>query len=101
MKTNRTYSLKASTNGYIAKRDARFDGKTEITIESGLSLNDARKKLLALFNECFCDELPYVGNWGLAVMLTSGRAFGATKTFSDGTRSFDYDGRRFFIEVEE
>ena len=42
----------------------------------------------------------YADNWGMAVILTKNRAFSATRTCGDGTRSFEYDGRRFFIEEE-
>ena len=42
----------------------------------------------------------YAANWGMAVILTKNRSFSASPTFRDGTRSFEYDGRRFHIEEE-
>lgn len=94
----KTYRIVASTNQYIANRDSMFNGKCEVVLESGLTLKQAHAGLLDLFNRMY-DEL-YAENWGMAVILTKNMAFGATPTFSDGTRSFDYDSRRFYIEEE-
>lgn len=98
-----TYKIIAQTNGYIANKDAQFNGKTEITIETGLELKEAYKVLLNMFNEKYADnaEVGYAANWGLAVIRSRNYVDGATPTFSDGTRSFDWDGRRYAIEAEE
>ena len=48
-----TYRIKSRTNGYIASRDAAFSGKTEVTITNGLTMKEARKKLLQMFNRTF------------------------------------------------
>ena len=42
-----TYSVIATTNGYIASRDLMFDGNVRVTLASGLSLDEAREKLLS------------------------------------------------------
>jgi len=43
--TNKTFKISASTNGYIASRDAVFNGKTNVTLADGLSYDDARAYL--------------------------------------------------------
>ena len=93
-----TYSIKARTNGYTASRDAEFNGKTEISIKDGLTMKDARKELLSMFNRKYGTSYT---NWWTAVRETRNDVFGARPTFSDGTRAFDYDGRTYFIEREE
>ena len=93
-----TYRIKSRTNGYIASRDAAFSGKTEVTITNGLTMKEARKKLLQMFNRTFGTSYT---NWGIAVRMTIDDVFGARPTFSDGTRAFDYDGRTYSIEKEE
>jgi hypothetical protein len=96
----KTYKIMAHTESYIANRDSMFNGKCDVTLESGLTLKEAHKRLLDLFNTMYRDEY-YAANWGMAVLLTRKRAFfGASPTFRDGTRSFEYDGRRFHIEED-
>lgn len=92
------FKIVGRTNGWIAKRDTQFKGKTEITITGNLTLKEAQRKLLSMFNECY--ELD-CKNWGMAVIARKKRAEGAYKTHEDGTRSFDYDSRTFSIEEEE
>lgn len=46
MKTS-TYKIKGLTNGYIASRDINFNGKTEIELATGLTYDEARKKLVS------------------------------------------------------
>ena len=89
----KTYKIIGQTNGYIAQRDIIFNGKTEIVIERGLTLKEAQKKLLDMFNE---DYETYFRNWGLARCHYPFN----TSTFEDGTRSYDYDSRGYGI-VEE
>lgn len=83
------------TSGYIANRDRKFNGKTTVVIESGLTLKKAQKKLLDMFNNDYDTSYP---NWGMAVIRTKNNVEGATRTFKDGTRSYEYDSRRFYIE---
>lgn len=92
------YRIIGKTNSYIANRDAKFRGKTEIVVEDRLSLKEAYSKLLSMYNEMYKDERPYAHNWGLAVIQSQSYAFGAVPTFSDGTRRFEYDGRSYSIE---
>ena len=89
------YRIIGETNGWIAARDSQFKGKTEIVIDDNLTLKEAQRKLLSMFNECY--ELG-CSNWGAAVIATKSRVFCAYKTHDDGTRCFDYDGRTFSIE---
>ena len=96
----KTYKIMAHTESYLANRDPMFKRKCDVTLESGLTLKEAHKRLLDLFNTMYRDEY-YAANWGMAVILTKDRAFSATPTFRDGTRSFEFDGRRFYIEEEE
>ena len=86
------------TDGYIAKRDTQFNGKTAIIVAGNLTLKEAQRKLLLMFNDCY--ELN-CSNWGMAVIARRYRAVGAFKTRNDGTRCFEYDSRYFSIEEEE
>lgn len=92
------YKIVGYTNGYLAKRDPMFNGKTTVVIESDMDIKEARKALLDLYNRKFEWERPTAHNWGMAVIQSSNKPFGASKTFVSGTRSFDWDGRRFAIE---
>ena len=100
MRKMRTYKIVATTNGYIARRDIMFNGRTEVTLESGLTLKEARKILLEMFNGYFDWEYGYSPNWGIAVIKSAKRIEGATATYKDGTRSFGWDSRTFSIEEE-
>ena len=93
----KTFKIIGRTNGWIAARDSQFKGKTEIVIADNLTLKEAQRKLLSMFNECY--ELG-CSNWGMAVIASKERAEGAYKTHDDGTRCFDYDSRTFSIEEE-
>lgn len=92
------FKIVGRTNGWIAERDSLFKGKTEIIVAGNLTLKEAQRKLLSMFNDCY--ELDCC-NWGMAVIASKKRAEGAYKTSDDGTRSFDYDSRTFSIEEEE
>lgn len=91
------FKIVGRTNGWIAERDTQFKGKTKIVIADNLTLKEAQRRLLSMFNDCY--ELN-CSNWGMAVIATKERAEGAYKTSEDGTRSFDYDSRTFSIEEE-
>lgn len=89
----KSYKIIGKTNGWIAQRDSLFKGKTEITIESHLTLREAQKKLLDFFNE---DYETFYPNWGLAV----GNHRFDCGSHSDGTRYYEYDSRYFSIEED-
>ena len=86
------------TDDWVAKRDTQFNGKTQIIVAGNLTLKEAQRKLLSIFNDCY--ELG-CSNWGMAVIATKSRDFCAYPTHEDGTRSFDYDSRTFSIEEED
>lgn len=88
-----TYKIIVRKNPYIAQRDIHFNGKTTITIESGLTLKEAQQKLLLYFND---DYGTYFSNWGL---VRCHHPFEAS-THKDGTRSYEYDSRKYSIEKE-
>lgn len=88
-----TYKITGNTNGWIANRDIHFNGKTQITIKSGLSLKEAQTALLGFFNE---DYETYFWNWGLVRCNHPGHS----SSFQDGTRSYEYDSRYYRIEEE-
>ena len=96
----KTYKIIGKTNGWIAQRDSMFQGKTEVLIESSLTLKESHQKLLDMYNERFSEERPYASNWGIAVIQSARQVDGAAATSRNGTRSFDYDGRIFSIEEE-
>ena len=92
------FKIVGCTNGWIAERDTQFNGKTEIIIAGNLTLKEAQRKLLSMFNDCYDLNC---SNWGMAVIARKKCAEGADETYEDGTRSFDYDSRTFSIEEEE
>lgn len=89
----KTYRIVGKTNGWIASRDIDFNGKTNITIEEGLTLKEAQEKLMDMFNS---DYETYYKNWGL---VRSHHPYEAN-TYQDGTRSYEYDSRAYCIEEE-
>ena len=95
----KTYKIIGKTNSYIANRDARFNGKTEILVMGNLTLKEAQKELLAMYNGEFGGERAYAPNWGIAVIQSKNSAFGAG-SHPDGTRFFEYDSRVFSIEEQ-
>lgn len=65
--------------------------------DSHLSLKCAQERLLQMFNERF-DE-GYAKNWGRAVIASENKGYiKAFATDNYGMRSFDFDGRTFYIE---
>lgn len=92
----KTYKIELRfQNPYIGSRNGGNK-----TIESGLTLPESQKKLLDLYNEKYDGERPFALNWGLAVIQSKPFIFGANKSNSDGTRSFDWDSRLYIIEPE-
>lgn len=98
MKKEKLYQITGTTNGWIAQRDLKFNGKTKIIIEKDLTLKEAYKKLLDMFNSDYEDEGIYAKNWGIAVRISKYRA---SRTYSDGTRRYEYDSRYYSIEEQE
>lgn len=92
------YNIIAETESYIANRDSMFNGKTSVILERGLSLKESQDKLLDMYNHYYEGERPYACNWGMAVIHSRKKIYGANDTYRDGTRFFDYDGRRFKIK---
>lgn len=86
------YRIIGKTNGWIAQRDSKFNGRCEITIADQLNLKEAYKKLLDMYNEDNCNY-PSAPNWGVAVHQNRG----ACATFTDGTRSYKCDSRTYEI----
>ena len=85
------------TDDWVAKRDTQFNGKTQIIVARNLTLKEAQRKLLSMFNGYY--ELN-CSNWGMAVIARKKRAEGACKSHEDGTRCFIYDSRYFGIEED-
>lgn len=90
----KTYKITGKTNPWIAARSNLFNGKTEITITKGLTLKEAQRKLLEFFNE---DYRTYYSNWGLVRCNHPHDSC----SYHDGTRSYEYDSRHYFIEEDE
>ena len=99
-KNEMRYNIVAETNGYLAKRLGEFNGKCRVVKSSGLTLKEAQKELLRMYNEMFEDERPFARNWGFAVIQSHRHVDGAFPTHSDGTRTCEYDGRRYITEEE-
>lgn len=66
----KNYKIVGRTNGWIASRDIHFNGKTEITIESNLTLREAQKKLLD-FSMRIMIPIIRIGVWCVATIMTS------------------------------
>ena len=96
----KTFKITGRTNGWIAARDLNFNGRTEITLVNGMTLKQAQEKLLDFYNEDYANERGFAPNWGIAVMNSRKSIFGANPTLSDGTRSYEYDSRKYSIEEE-
>lgn len=91
----KTYKIIGRTNSWIAQRDAKFSGKCEIIIKSGLSLQDACKELLSMFNNTY--EVSYP-NWGVVMNSNIGKDW--CTHFDDGTYRYEYDSRIYMIKEE-
>lgn len=92
----KTYRIIRRTNPYLAQRC--HGGKTYEVLHEGLTLKEAYKILLDMYNE-YADH--YMPNWGMAVSHDINGSAEAHKTHRDGTRSFDWDSRIYSIEEEE
>ena len=88
--------MKANNTTYciVIKKDGdRF----RRVVFKGLSIEEARKELLDMFNRDF--DTNYT-NWGLAVNATKKMTDHACETFSDGTRWYCYDTKKVYIEED-
>lgn len=92
----KTYKITLTfSNPYIGSRNGG-----NRTLSDKLSLHQAYKELLDMYNEKFGCERSYASNWGIAVLQSRRFADGACETFPDGTRCFSWDSRTFQIEEE-
>ena len=85
------YKITGRTNGWIASRDINFNGKCVIVIKENLTLREAKKELLRMYNY---DYDTCWSNWGLAVIHSKFNAWSG----SDGIRRYEYDSRVYAIE---
>ena len=90
----KTYRIVGRTNGWIANRDANFRGKCEVTFKESLTLREAQKELLRMYNY---DYDTCWSNWGLAVIHSNGNAWSG----DDGIRRYEYDSRVYSIQEIE
>lgn len=95
--SNQTFSVIATTNGYIASRDLMFNGSPRIVLASGLSLEEAREKLLTLWNERVDDDYQ-ADTIEEAAELSSSRLDRMEER--GGLPSFEFDSRVFTIEPD-
>jgi len=72
---------------------------TSVELNTGLSLREAQKMLLSMYNKDYQDERPYCNNWGLAVIQSNRYGVGAYNTC--GSRCYEYDSRVYTIEEDE
>lgn len=75
------YRIYGSTNTYIANTDPRFSGSTKIVIAEDLTLDEAKKQLLEIYENMNLNE----DEWPLY----------------DDNMKFEYDSRYFGIEEQE
>ena len=71
----RKYKITAKTDAFIANKDITFSGKTYITLEDDLTLKEARKKLLDMYNEKYSNERGYCKNWGGQLLYSQGSMY--------------------------
>lgn len=99
-KNTQFYKITGKTDAWTAQRDELFNGKTEVDLYRGLTLQEAQKTLLDMYNEYFEDSRPFAVNWGLAVSYSQ-RSTESALSREDGTRQFECDGRTFNIQTDE
>lgn len=96
MSNNNLFAIVAKTNSYIAQRDSKFNGRLCVVVSSSLSLRDAQRQLLSMYNDTFCAQRSTAPNWGIAVQQARRHHDGAG-SHPDGTRFFEYDSRLYCI----
>lgn len=90
-----TYRIIGRTNGWIAQRDSAFNGSTERVFEKGMTLSEAKSKLLSRFNH---DYEAYFPNWGVAMNSKIGRSYAGR---IGDLYCYEWDSRDYSIEEEE
>lgn len=91
----RTYKIVGHTNPWIAQRDSKFNGRTDVVFEENLTLKQARKVLLDFLRHDFEKYFP---NWGSVMHSNIGKNYCCH--YPDGTYSYSYDSRTYGIEKE-
>ena len=89
-----TYRIVGKTNGWIASRDFAFNGKTERIFDTGLSLAEAKSKLLCWLNSDYETNFP---NWGVAMNSKVGRCYA---WHCGNEYGYEWDSRQYYIEAE-
>lgn len=89
----KTYIIEGETNPYIAQRDINFKGKCIVTLKRGMTLKEAQKELLEMFNE---DYGTGYKNWGHARQKEPFK----TTTWNTGERRYEFDSRTYTIVKE-
>lgn len=87
------YKIIRKTYSRIASRDAQFNGKTEITISKGLTLQEAQKQLLQLFNRDYKKDFK---QWSQVKYYDP---YKTTRPLN-GRRSYVFDSRYTSIEID-
>lgn len=90
MDTMRKFAIVGETNGYIANRDIRFNGKTTVTLETFDTLEEANQELLQWCKQDH--QLHGQWNWPLV------KAKGYGNCRKDGTRMYEYDSRYYYTQ---
>ena len=97
----KTYKITKQADKLIASRDASFNGNTKVTINHGLSIEEARKKLLEMYNNDWGTDFK---DWSPEPNPESPFAYGQNPYGSvkneDGTVSYTYNSRTYSIEEE-
>lgn len=77
-----TYKISGSTNGYIASRDIHFNGRTTYDLATGLSKEEAIKKLEGFFNE----DYPYAIFYNIEKEFIFGKYYVKIKEQADAVK---------------
>lgn len=91
------YQIICSTDPYTASRNSKFEShKTSYIVKTFVTLKEAQRELLSIFNSVTDVYLP---NWGLVICHYSGYKNGISATsHRNGLRSFEYDAYKYTIE---
>lgn len=90
------YAIIGRTNGYIARRDGMFNGKTEIVLKDKLTLYEAYSILIEMYNNYYADEIGY-----FSTLLDARMVNGVDSYIDSDLQGFEYDSRKFSIEMME
>ncbi len=83
----KTYRIYANTNPYIAQRDSMFNGKESVTLQEGLSYDEARKSL----DEYFCNREVYATHITSLDQFVRDRYYNLIEELAYGTGIKDTD----------